>query len=80
MQNKETFMNILYTTMKHVDQSDYDSEMIYGITAKEKGSGKVRFADYQISFNMQRVNELSDLCQEKQPTENEFRELVKSYK
>lgn len=80
MRNEDDYMNNFYTTMTHIDQTDLNSEMIYGITAKNIGTGKVIFSDYKISFNMLLVKELSDLCQMKQPTENEFRELIKCYK
>ena len=80
MRNEDDYMNNFYTTMTHIDQTDLNSEMIYGITAKNIGTGKVIFSDYKISFNMLLVKELSDLCQMKQPTENEFRKLIKSHK
>lgn len=73
-------MNNFYITMTRIDQTDLNSEMIYGITAKNVGTGKVVFTDYQISFNMLLVKKISDLCQQKQPTENEFKKLINSYK
>ena len=73
-------MNTFYTTMSHVDQKDLDSKMIYGITAKSKVDGQVMFADYRISLDSPLVQKLADFCQEKQPNEDEFREIVQKYK
>lgn len=73
-------MNTFYTTMSHVDQDDLDSEMIYGITAKENGTGKVMFAEYNISFDFSLVQELADICQKNQPDEEEFENLISSHK
>ena len=73
-------MNNFYTTMSHVDQTDMDSPMIYGITAKEIGTGKVMFADYEISFDPHTINKLSNICQKFQPNEKEFKQVVACYK
>lgn len=72
-------MNNFYTTMCHVDQKDMNSDMIYGITAKKQYSGEVMFFDYHISFNLADVQRIADHCQKVQPTEDEFKNIIKSY-
>lgn len=73
-------MNTFFTTMSLVNQKDEDFGRIYGITAKSQGNGEVMFAEYRISLDLSLVQELADFCQEKQPNEEEFREIVRKYK
>lgn len=73
-------MNNFYTTVSRIDQKDMNSKMIYGITAKSKTNGNVMFADYKISCDMKFVDELRKVCQTNQPDEQEFRNLICSYK